>query len=174
MKLLYHRPPEIASGLYQYCSMPGRRRLIAAPTGAVRIVGVDVLIDPSAKRPDGRRAARRSAPTGAVELCRGRCPHRPVPRSGLVPAGGCGRPPLQVQFPGVDVGAHCICAREGSSDVDTASGGYIIRPYGCGAFGGRMLASAPTGSRVLGAAGRRLSSMMLRKKPLPGWAMSLS
>ena len=32
-------------------------------------VGVDVLIDPSAKRPDGRRAARRSAPTGAVEHC---------------------------------------------------------------------------------------------------------
>ena len=52
-----------------------------------KLVGVDVLIDPSAQRPGGRRAARRSAPTGAVETCRGRCPHRPVPRLGLVEIG---------------------------------------------------------------------------------------
>ena len=42
-----------------------------------------------------------AAPTGVVR--RGRCPHRPVPRSGLRPTGGCGHPPLQVRCVGVDV-----------------------------------------------------------------------
>ena len=30
---------------------------------------------------------------------------------------------------GDGVGAHCICAREGTYEVAAAPGGYIIRPY---------------------------------------------
>ena len=30
---------------------------------------------------------------------------------------------------GVGVGAHCICAREGTGEIATATGGYKIRPY---------------------------------------------
>ena len=32
------------------------------------------------------------------------------------------------------VGAHCICARAGTGGIAAATGGYIIRPYGCGAM----------------------------------------
>ena len=35
------------------------------------------------------------------------------------------------QTSGVGVGAHCICARGGTLGIATATGGYIIRPYGC-------------------------------------------
>ena len=82
-------------------------------------VGVDVLIDPSAKRPDGRRAARRSAPTGAVGICRGRCPHRPVREAAtdFECRGALYMRPCQGAF----------CRRLAGSTA--ASGGYLIRPY---------------------------------------------